>query len=319
MSRTLKSLIAAVLVAAAAGCGAAPAAQDSVAGVIAIWGAPGRIDGTFVKPRVIDVIPGGRLSVIDRSGRVQIFDMKGKFSNKFVIPNTQKGYPTGMTVTPDGDLWIAETHNYRVSVYRPDGTQVKAWGSVGTGDGQFVYASDVAVSPSGRVYVSDHGPVDRVQIFDTQGRFIKAFGGEGTGPGEFQRPLGLAIAPDGTLLVADAANHRVQRFTADGEFVAAYGEAGQALGQFRYPYDLAIAPDGTMYVLEYGNCRITRMTYKGEFLGTWGTAGSAAGQLAEPWTLALDAAGMLYIVDTGNSRIVELDPAAAKWTPGPKG
>jgi len=301
------------------GCGErATAAHALPAGIIAIWGMPGRIDGAFVQPRVIDCMPDGEVSVIDRSGRVQFFSESGRFAGKFTVANTEKGYPTGMTVTPDGRIWIAETHAYRVGVYTREGQEVMAFGGAGHGDGQFIYVTDVAVS--GRyVYASDFGGDDRVQQFDSEGRFIRKWGGTGEEPGQFRRPQALAVGADGSIFVADACNDRIQKFSADGECLGVYGRSGTGVGEFLYPYDIAAAPDGTLYIAEFGNCRIQRMTADGKWLGTWGRAGSGPGELAQPWAVALDKKGTLFIVDNGNSRVVVLDPAAAEWSGQTKG
>jgi len=298
-----------------AGCGAQAAkAGDGVPGVLAVWGNSGRVDGDFVKPRVIDVVRDNLLCVIDRSGRAQLLDFRGAFVSKFLFTDTQRGYPTGMTVTSDGNLLVAETHNYRVAEYTPEGKELMAFGSMGTGDGQFVYVSDIAVSSSGRIYVSDFGTVDRVQEFDKEGHFVRRLAETGTAPGQLQQPRGLAVAPDDSLFVTDACNDRVQRFSSDGKFLAVYGGPGSGEGQFRYPYGIAISRDGIVYVAEYGNCRVQRMTVDGSFMGTWGSRGHEVGQLAEPWGVALDGKGKLFVLDTGNSRVVVLDLAAMKWS-----
>jgi DNA-binding beta-propeller fold protein YncE len=274
---------------------------------------PGRIDGALVQPRVIDALPDGALFVIDRSGRVQFFDATGRFLSKFDLTNAQKGYPTGSTVTPDGRIWIAETHAFRVGVYSRDGDELLSFGSPGQGDGQFVYVTDVAVSPSGEVFVCDFGGVDRIEVFDLKGKFLRSFGRTGSGPGEFRRPQSVVIASDGSLLVADACNNRIQKLSPDGKCLGTFGAAGSGPGQLRYPYGLAIGPDGLVYIVEYGNCRVQRMTQDGRFRGAWGSAGSGAGQFAQPWTAAFDRQGRLFVVDNGNSRVVVLDPAAVRW------
>lgn len=298
-----------------AGCGAsAVKTSDAVPGVLTVWGNSGRVDGDFVKPRVIDVVRDNLLCVIDRSGRAQLLDFQGRFAGKFLFSDAQRGYPTGMTVTSDGNLLIAETHNYRVAEYSPEGREIRAFGSMGTGDGQFVYVSNVAISPAGRIYVSDFGTVDRIQEFDKDGRFVRRLAETGTAPGKLQQPRGLAVAPDGSLFVTDACNDRVQRFSSDGTFLAVYGGPGSGEGQFRYPYGIAISKDGIVYVAEYGNCRVQRMTVDGAFMGTWGSRGREVGQLAEPWGVALDGKGKLFVLDTGNSRVVVLDLASMKWS-----
>ena len=304
--------LACVLAAALAGCTAeTPSAGASA--VIAWWGSRGRIDAAFVKPRVIDVLPGGNVVVIDRTGRVQTFDPLGVFVGKFALAKVTKGYPTGMAIGPEGNLWIGETHAYRVGVYTPGGNELFAFGRCGTGDGEFVYVSDVAVSPLGKVYVSDYGGPDRVQEFDIEGHFVRVLGAYGLEAGQFRRPQALACAADGSLLVADAVNHRIQKFSAAGVPEAVYGSPGSGQGQLYYPYDIAVSDDQTVYIAEYGNCRVQRMTLDGEFTGTWNGDGAGTGGLVSPWGVAVDGRN-LYVLDTGNSRVLRLDIDLVEWS-----
>lgn len=311
--------VAAVVVAAlASGCGGtAEPLSSAPRGLVAVWGMPGRIDGTFVQPRVIERMPGGEVVVIDRSGRVQFLDAGGRFRSKFTLENVQRGYPTGAAVTPDGRLWIAETHSYRVGVYTMEGRELMSIGGEGKEDGRFVYVTDVAVSPSGdEVYASDFGGPDRVQVFDAAGNYKRTLGQSGSGPGEWKRAQALAVAADGSIFVADSCNDRIQKISPDGKVLGVYGSAGAGPGELRYPYDIAIGPDGLVYIAEYGNCRVQRMTQDGRFCGYWGRPGSRPGELAQPWAVTLDAEGRLYILDTNNTRVVVLDTALAEWSGG---
>lgn len=53
---------------------------------------------------------------------------------------------------------------------------VKAWGSFGSGPGQFFLPSGIAVGPTGDVYVCDSGN-HRIQKFDNDGNFLLQWGG----------------------------------------------------------------------------------------------------------------------------------------------
>jgi tripartite motif-containing protein 71 len=87
-----------------------------------------------------------------------------------------------------------------------------AWGSEGSGAGQFVLPSDVAVAPDGTIYVADSGN-NRIQSFDAAGTYLGQWGGEGSGAGQFIHPLGVAVTPDGrAVYVADTDNDRIQVF-----------------------------------------------------------------------------------------------------------
>ena len=296
-----------------AGCTGAASDEGPPAGVVRVWGFRGRIDGGFVKPRVVDVLLDGRIVVMDRSPRVQLFDGAGSYLTHFMLEHTETGYPTGMSVDSEGHMWIAETHANRVAVYTPEFEEIMSFGSYGDGEGEFVYVTDVALSPGGKVWVSEYGGDDRVQEFDREGRFVRVIGRAGVEPGEFRRPQALLALPDESLLVADTVNHRIEKFSADGELAGVFGTAGGGAGELRYPYDMAAGRDGVVYVVEYGNNRIQRMTPEGEFAGTW--AGRGRWRLATPWSVAASG-GRLYVLDTGNSRVVELDPAAMEWSSG---
>ena len=86
-----------------------------------------------------------------------------------------------------------------------------AFGSEGTGDGEFDSPTGIAVDSGGNIYVADTFN-DRVQVFDPSGVFLSAFGSSGTGDGEFSLPQGIAVGGGGNIYVADTVNNRVQVF-----------------------------------------------------------------------------------------------------------
>ena len=55
-----------------------------------------------------------------------------------------------------------------------DGTFIDAFGSGGTGDGQFNFPNGVAVAASGNIYVADSNN-HRVEKFDSTGTFVTSF------------------------------------------------------------------------------------------------------------------------------------------------
>ncbi|MBC8253231.1 MAG: hypothetical protein H8E35_04290, partial [Ardenticatenia bacterium] len=71
-------------------------------------------------------------------------------------------YPRGMSVAPDGTVYLADRGNHRIQRFSASGQFLGKWGSYGSGDGQFDGAGGVAVAPDGTVYVADCGN-DRIQ------------------------------------------------------------------------------------------------------------------------------------------------------------
>jgi len=181
-------------------------------------------------------------------------------------------------------------------------TFLNAWGSLGTGDGQFDEPFRVAVAPDGRVYVADRSN-DRVQRFSEDGTFELKWGSEGTGDGQFLDPLGLSIAPTGSVYVADGINDRIQRFSTDGVFEIGWGSTGGGNGEFRVPIGISVAPTGTVYVSDFFNDRIQRFSKDGAFELTWGSPGAGNGQFDVPFDVAVAPTGQVYVADIGNDRI----------------
>ena len=271
----------------------------------AIWLETGTGPGQVVYPRAITYSPrDDSFFIVDRLARIQHLDADGRPIGEWRMPEWKIGKPVGLSVGPDGNVYVPDTHYHRVVVYSPQGQRLRTWGERGTGPGQFIWPTDVAFDAAGNAYVSEYGDNDRIQVFAPDGTVLRAFGRFGAGDGELSRPQSILI--DGDLVyVADACNHRIAVFRTDGTFVRNMGRLGSGLGEFRYPYGLDEDPDGRLVVCEFGNNRVQwvdRQTGRG--LGTWGAPGRSPGQLAYPWAVALDRAGRVVTGDSGTTRLL---------------
>ena len=88
---------------------------------------------------------------------------------------------------------------------------VKAWGSKGSDEGQFLEPAGVSLDSSGNVYVSDFSN-NRIQKFTSNGTFITKWGSSGSGEGQFDRPENVAVDSSGNVYVGDTSNNRIQVF-----------------------------------------------------------------------------------------------------------
>ena len=292
-----------LVVAGAAGCDEA-GVFDGRPEVVGSFGKTGGGEGEFLYPRGIDRYADGSLLVVDKTGRIQRLTDEGQCLGVIQMPSIEAGKPTGMSVHPDGRLYVADTHYSRVVVFAPDGAIVGEFGRYGQDDGCFIYPTDIAFSGDDRIFVSEYGGNDRISVFTSEGEFIATFGLHGTGQGQLSRPSALCI--DETrdrLYVADACNHRIAIYSLAGELAGYIGSVGLAPGQLRYPYDLVLLADGTIVVCEFGNNRIQLFSPDGESLAVYGQAGRELGQLAYPWAVTVDAERRAYIVDAGNNRV----------------
>ena len=296
--RAAAALLAAVAVAGLSGCGKGGPAPE------AVWMETGTGPGQVVYPRGIAYSKADdTFFLVDRMARVQHFDHDGHYLNGWNLPEKRAGKPVGLSVGPDGNVYVPDTHYYRVIVYTPQGKEVRRWGGFGRGPGQFVYPTDVEFDHAGRCFVAEYGDNDRIQVFAPDGHFLYQFGSFGQGDGQFIRPQDMVIDGD-TLYVTDACNHRICVFTTAGKWVRNMGSCGSGPGQFRFPYGMDMDREGDLVVSEFGNNRVQRIDKAtGKGLGTWGSAGREVGQMAYPWGVFVDKRDRVVAVDAGNNRL----------------
>ncbi len=186
-------------------------------------------------------------------------------------------------------------------------TFLLAWGSQGTGPGQFEAIYSVAVAPNGNVYTVD-GANGRIQEFTSSGEYVTEWGGVGTGSGQFDSPDGIAVDADGSVYVADAGNNRIQKFTASGAFLGQWGTYGFHAGQLRAPVAVAVDATGNVYVGCGGKGGIQKFTNDGVFITEFLNAYS--GSLGQVRDIALDGTGNIYATTNydGHTHVDEFSP-----------
>ena len=115
---------------------------------------------------------------------------------------------------------VADTGNNRVQVLRLDGSPDFAFGSFGSGAGNFSSPKFVAVANgSGIIAVADQGNY-RIQMFYPNGTFVREFGRLGSLDGQFGTIAGIAWSPSGDRLAVASSNAigTIQFFYPNGTF-----------------------------------------------------------------------------------------------------
>ncbi|MEM8874632.1 MAG: 6-bladed beta-propeller [Planctomycetota bacterium] len=270
----------------------------------AVWLERGRGLGQVVYPRAItfDPVTGG-FYVVDRTAHIQRLDADGNAVVDWQMPEWNAGKPVGLSVGPDGNLWVPDTHYSRVVIYSPEGEELRRFGANGYEPGQYLLPTDIAFDEAGNAYVAEYGGNDRITVLDPDGNVLRIIGSRGTDDGQFLRPQSILIVGD-ELFVADAINHRIAVFDLAGNFRRNLGSQGTGLGELNFPYGLDIHPDGDLVVTEFGNNRVQKLDrVTGASRGVWGSAGRGLGQLAYPWASAVDEQGRVVVIDAGNNRL----------------
>jgi DNA-binding beta-propeller fold protein YncE len=281
---------------------------------VQIIGSRGVGVGQLNKPRSVAVDGQDNLFVVDMTGRVQKFSPGGVFLLSWQMPQTELGKPKGMGRDRNGNIIVVEPHYQRVNHFTPQGNLVAQWGEKGRNVGQFTLPRAVAVNSQREIYISEYGPMERVQCFtlmqnpdgSASAHVLNAFGKPGNEPGEFNRPEGLCVDAQDRLYVADSCNHRIQIFSREGKLLRSYGKAGSGRGELSYPYDICVDSAGHQYVCEFGNSRLQIFDANDRSIEIIGGPGAEPGRFSNPWGVALDSAGNLYVADSQNHRVQKL-------------
>jgi tripartite motif-containing protein 71 len=292
---------------------------------ITMWGKPGGADGQLRAPSGVAVNSSGDVFVADSlNNRIQVFRLANpcpagttqvkpgvcfviKWGSSYASYGTGPGgfqNPQDVTVDSKGNVFVADTSNKRIQVFRlgnpcQSGTtqvavgvcQVIEWGLPGVMQ-LFNHPTGVAVDSTGAIFVTDP-PEDHVDMF----RFLspcppsitqvkpgvclyKIWGSHGTGKGQFDYPWAIAIDSNNDVFVADTHNNRVQKFHLPVHLVS-------------------LCPSGSIHLPPppKGLCWVTE----------WGSPGfgtsAPIGQFSFPAGLSVDPAGRVYVVDSNNNRI----------------
>jgi hypothetical protein len=281
-----------------------------------MWGVPGSEPGRLFRPRAVVIDKHDLLYIVDMTPRIQVFTGDGELIRAWQPPKFDTGKPSGLSLDNAGNLLVADTHNYRILVYTPEGKLLddQVMGGVcGPRDGEFQFVTDAAQDAAGNYYVTQYGEYDRIQKFTPDRRFILSWGEHGHELGQFLRPQEIVIDQAGLGWVADACHHRVQVFdgrTRDVKLVKSWGQQGHEPGQLNYPYDillddaaLAGQAGGHVYLCEFGNHRVQKFTTDGQFVAAFGKNGRREGELDQPWGIARDSKGRMFVLDTYNHRV----------------
>jgi sugar lactone lactonase YvrE len=256
-------------------------------------------------PSDVAIGPDASLYIIDKgNNRIRRVNSSGVIST--VVGNGQQGFsgdngsavqaklnlPSAIAFDAAGNMYIADTGNHRVR--RVAGgviTTIAGNGSFGySGDGgpalqaKFKSINDVAVSPSGDVYVAD----------SLNNRIRKISNGTVS-----------TVVGTGSFNIASLSQ------LGDGKAASA--------AIVRWPFAIAFDNAGNLYVAEHGSNRIRRVGTNGTIStvvgsgdprvgGSTGDGGPAdRAQLFGPSGVVVDAAGNVYVSDSRNFRVRKIN------------
>jgi sugar lactone lactonase YvrE len=198
----------------------------------------------------------------------------------------------GLRIDPHGFLWAADVRGHTVYKMDRDGNVLMTLGKKGvsgSGVDTFNGPTDVLVTTTGDVFVTDGQFNSRVVHFAADGGFVKAWGTSGSGPGQFKVPHAIAIDSGGRLFIADRDNGRIAIFDQQGRVLDEWTAFGQPSGLFIDASDrLYVAAIGERSGLITGSARTGQVD---------GFIAIPAKELNGPHLVTVDARGQVYVAD----------------------
>jgi len=252
---------------------------------------------------------GGQASAAD-------LELVDEFGSRGSAPGQFQGGGGGgedLEVAPNGNLVVSDTGNSRVQIFTPSGGFVRAFGSPGSGPGQFSFQTGLAIRNDGTIFVVDsqsgRSQPSRVQVFGAAGAYQREFPlAQPQGPHEIYTDA--ALDPTGTILyIGNRDAGVIRRVSTGGAAMGQFGSLGSGNGQFNFPFGIAVDGAGDLYVSDQLNNRVQKLSANGAFITKFGGQGNGPGQMNVPLDVAIEPNGDVLVADSNNFRLQEFSPS----------
>ena len=243
--------------------------------------------------------------------------------------------PSDVAVDASGNVFVADSNNYKVRKISPAGlvSNLAGSGSQGRVDGSGSAASfdsplSVAVDSSGNVFVAEtyDNKIRKITPAGVVTTFAGSFSGSADGIGtaaNFTHPTDVEVDASGNILVAEY--HKIRKITPAAAVTTIAGTnmardgSDAAAANFYQPSGVAVDTSGNVFVADTNNNKIRKITPAGvvtTFAGS-GSYGSVDGigtaaSFASPNGVAVDASGNVFVAET--FRIRKITPAGVVTT-----
>ena len=150
-------------------------------------------------------------------------------------------YPRGLCTNYNGDVYLAESHNNRVSVFSKDLIFLKHLFTQ-----QLSFPLDVKVT-SNSVVVLDKSP-NCIHFFSRSGALLRSCVTRGE-VGMVYSPQFFCLDPAGNILITDYYRHNIKILSPSGQLMQTIGKEGHGRGELFYPRGICLSQTGTIFVV----------------------------------------------------------------------
>ena len=157
----------------------------------------------------------------------------------------QLNFPAGLCLDYNGDVYVADSWNHRVSVFSKDLNFLKHLFTQ-----QLSYTCDVKVTPNS-VVVLDWSP-NCIHFFSRSGALLRSCATHGE-DGMVYKPYFFCLDPAGNILITDFYRHNIKILSPSGQLMHTIGKEGHGRGELFFPYGICLSQTGTIFVISDSN------------------------------------------------------------------
>ena len=155
----------------------------------------------------------------------------------------QLNNPSGLSIDTNGDVFVAESSNHRISIFSK-ALEFKNW----FGTKQLHSPEDVKLTNE-CVVVLDSSP-NCINFFSRNGTLLSSCISQGRGQDcSVEIPCFFCLDPAENVIISDTYKHAIKIFSKSGQRIHTIGKKGNGKGEFIRPHGICISQLGTIFVV----------------------------------------------------------------------
>ena len=239
---------------------------------------------------------------------IRVFDRTGRFLRSFGQGLFVR--PHGLHIGADDTLYCIDEGSHCVLILTPAGELLGRIGGPEAAPfmsgGPFNRCTNVAIGPTGDIYVADGYGNARVHRYSPDGKLLMSWGEPGVMPGQFNVVHDICCDRAGRIYIADRENHRIQIFDGEGVWLDQWHNLHRPCGLAMADRDGSVFYVGELGPVMASNANtpnlgpaISILDHEGRHLARLGAprAGIEAGAFMSPHGVAVDSHGDVYVAE----------------------
>ncbi len=213
--------------------------------------------------------------------------------------NYQFNMPLGIFINKEGIIYINDSGNNRVQVYRDNENgleYIKSLKKEGAKPKEFYYPKDIEIGKGGEQIIADTGN-SRIQIIRKNSVLLITE--------DLKEPYGIGIDKMYNIYVADRSKNKILKFTEGGKLEWEFN--GIDKDKLLEPSDVCIDYENKIFVCDRANSRIVIYNDLRKLVKKIELYGKNNEKFNTPEKCIIDNRGYLYISDSNGGKIVVFD------------